>query len=345
MSLHIITCSTLQHPMGTSTAKSARACTGSRKRGSLPRSSWQKGWKSTATTRAKLHQGYGHMNVVQSPFLLLLTTSGWNASGENMPSTWYKWCRNIICACLKRKRKILLTHHQMGLCRQKGATFDAIVPWGGIKWFQHPSPIVPLDQLHQHVKKMYSAKVQHANLPDDSPPLNKAGNKFIKEVMGVFLYLAWAVDSTMLTVLSALTSKQAAPTEKTMQKFLQFLDYSASQEDAIITYWVSNMRLAIHSNALYLSEPRACCRASGHIFMAGTEDIPINNGGVLDILQIVRAVMSSAAEAKLGALFINIKTMVLMHSRKWDTHKLSPQSEPTFPLLLHYSPTKFCQRR
>ncbi len=46
--------------------------------------------------------------------------------------------------------------------------------------------------------------------------------------------------------------------------------------------------------------------------MAGNEDIPINNGAVLNISQIVSAVMSSAAEAKLGALFINAKMAVSM---------------------------------
>jgi hypothetical protein len=53
--------------------------------------------------------------------------------------------------------------------------------------------------------------------------------------MGVFLYLPRAIDSTMLTVLSAHASKQVTPTEKTMQKCLQFLNYAALQEDAIIT--------------------------------------------------------------------------------------------------------------
>jgi hypothetical protein len=81
----------------------------------------------------------------------------------------------------------------------------------------------------------------------------------------------------MLTVLSALASKQVAPTEKTMQKCLQFLDYAASQEDAMVTYQASDMRLAIHSNPSYQSEPKARSRASGHMFMAGTEDIPIYN--------------------------------------------------------------------
>ncbi len=48
------------------------------------------------------------------------------------------------------------------------------------------------------------------------------------------------------------------------------------------------------------------------MFMAGTEEIPINNGAVLNISQIIKTVMSSAAEAKLGALFINAKTAVSM---------------------------------
>ncbi len=169
-----------------------------------------------------------------------------------------------------------------------------------VKWFQHPPPIVLQDQLHQHVKKTYSAKVQHTNLLGDSPPLNKAGKKFIQEVPAVFLYLTQAVDSTMLTMLSAIASAQAAPTEKTMQKCLQFVDYPASQEDAIVTYQARNMRLAIHSDALYLSEPRARSRAGSHMFMAGTEDILINNGAVLNIL--------------LAALFINAKTAVSMQS-------------------------------
>jgi hypothetical protein len=48
------------------------------------------------------------------------------------------------------------------------------------------------------------------------------------------------------------------------------------------------------------------------MFMAGTEDIPINNEVVLNISQIIKAVMSLATEAKLGALFINAKTTVSM---------------------------------
>jgi hypothetical protein len=63
---------------------------------------------------------------------------------------------------------------------------------------------------------------------------------------------------------------------------------------------------------LYLSEPKACSQAGRHMFMASDEDIPTNNGAVLNISQIIRAVMSSAAEVELGTLLINAKTAVTM---------------------------------
>ncbi len=72
------------------------------------------------------------------------------------------------------------------------------------------------------------------------------------------------------------------------------------------------MVLAIHSDASYLSKPKACSRAGGHMFMAGRDNTPTNNGAVPNISQIIRAVMSSAAEVELGALFIKAKTTVSM---------------------------------
>jgi hypothetical protein len=144
------------------------------------------------------------------------------------------------------------------------------------------------------------------------PALDKASKKFIQKVCGVFLYLARAINGGLLPALSLLASQQANPTKKTMELCQQFLDYMATQEDAILTYRASNMVLAIHSNASYLYEPKSCSREGGHMFMAGKDDIPFNNGAVLNILQIIQAVMSYAAEAELGTLFIKAKTTVSM---------------------------------
>jgi hypothetical protein len=150
----------------------------------------------------------------------------------------------------------------------------------------------------------------------------------------------------MLTPISALASKQSAPPEATMEKCLQFLAYAASQEDAILAYKASNMVLAVHSDASYLSEAKARSQARGHLFMAGQEEIPTNNGAVLNISQIIRAVTSSAAEAKFGALFINAKTAVSMR-RTLDElgHPQCehPSKQTTLPHTL-YSPIRSFQR-
>ena len=111
------------------------------------------------------------------------------------------------------------------------------------------------DQPYPHVKPNYGAKKQYSQEDDDSPALNKAGKKIIQEVCGVFLFLARAVNGGLLPALSSLTSQQANPTEKTMVLYKQFLDFMASQEDAVLTYRVSNMVLAIHIDASYLYEP------------------------------------------------------------------------------------------
>jgi hypothetical protein len=138
-----------------------------------------------------------------------------------------------------------------------------------LKHFQHPPPQIQQDNLHPHVKKKYGTKEQFTKPINKTPLLDKAGKKFIQEVTGVFLFLARAVDGTMLTPLSALASEQAAPLEATMEKCLQPLDYVAYQEDAILTYKATNMVLMIHSDASYLSEPKAHSQASRHMLMAG----------------------------------------------------------------------------
>ena len=78
---------------------------------------------------------------------------------------------------------------------------------------------------------------------------------------------------------------------------MTFLDYAASQEEAVITYHASNMVLACHSDASYLSEPGASSRSGGHFFLSSNAAMPSNNGVVLNIAQIIKAVMTSAAEA------------------------------------------------
>jgi hypothetical protein len=126
--------------------------------------------------------------------------------------------------------------------------------------FQYEPPKRKQNQPYPHVPVEYGAKTQFVRPEDDSPLLNKEQKQFIMQVTGVFLYYARAVDGTMLTALRAIVAEQATPTENTLKKCKQFLDYAASQEEAILTFRASDMVLAIHSDASYLNEPKARIR-------------------------------------------------------------------------------------
>jgi hypothetical protein len=116
----------------------------------------------------------------------------------------------------------------------------------------------------------------------------------------------------MLVALNGIRTHQAPPTQRTMERVKQLLDYCASQDEAVLTYHASNMILAIYSDAGYLNETKAQSRVGGHFFFSSDiQNLP-NNGAVLTIAQIIDAVILSAAEAELGALFINAKEAVHM---------------------------------
>ena len=61
--------------------------------------------------------------------------------------------------------------------------------------------------------------------------------------------------------------KSANPTEDTLRQINQLLNYIATQEDAVLTYNVSNMKLVSHSNASYLSKPKSRSRSGGRFFL------------------------------------------------------------------------------
>ena len=77
-----------------------------------------------------------------------------------------------------------------------------------------------------------------------------------------------------------------------------------------MTYHASDMVLACHSDASYLSEPGACSRTGGNFFLSNDATMPENNGAVLNIAQTIKSVMTSAAEAEIGAIFINVREAV-----------------------------------
>jgi hypothetical protein len=137
------------------------------------------------------------------------------------------------------------------------------------------------------------AKKKYTMQESKAPLLEKA-KRFIQQVCGKFLFLGRAVDSPLICQISTITSQSCKLTEDTMRQTLQLLDYLATQEDAVLCCQASNMVLAVHSDASYLSKPKAQSRVGGHFFLSSNITIPPNNGEVLNIAYIIKNIMSLA---------------------------------------------------
>lgn len=72
----------------------------------------------------------------------------------------------------------------------------------------------------------------------------------------------------------------------------------------------SDLVLNIHSDASYLNEPDSRSRVGGHFFLGWLpqNNLPIKLNGTIHVIStILKFVAASAAEAELGALFVNAK--------------------------------------
>ena len=96
------------------------------------------------------------------------------------------------------------------------------------------------------------------------------------------------------------------------------LNYIASNPNSEIQYRASEVQLAIHSGASYLSVYQAKIRASGVHFLSKGPPNPKNiedfapsvNGIILFVCKIVRNIMVSEAEAEYGTIFVNAQIAV-----------------------------------
>jgi hypothetical protein len=116
------------------------------------------------------------------------------------------------------------------------------------------------------------------------------------------------VDTNILKALNSLARQQSKPTATTAQRTDQLLDYLATHPDAVIRYYGSDMILQVHSDASYFNEPDGRSTAGGHYFLG---NLPVDNqpiflnGAIYALCTVLKHIAASAAEAKLGSLFLN----------------------------------------
>ena len=163
-----------------------------------------------------------------------------------------------------------------------------------------------------HIRTSSQSTAKRSNTPKKRtrPPPDHREKEISTIITRIFLYYRGAINSTMLTTIGNIATQQYYPTKNTMRDLYQFLDYAATHPDAIITFHDIDMVLSGHSDVYCLSESKARSRVGSHFSLSKNSSEPPNNGAILTVNQIIKAVMSSAAEADLGALYINFREAI-----------------------------------
>ena len=118
-------------------------------------------------------------------------------------------------------------------------------------------------------------------------------------------------------------------TENTLKKVNHFLDYMVSNPDALVRFYASIMFLNCHSDVSYLTATRGQSRAGIHFFYGSVPNDGCQiflNGAILTNCTILKLVAASAAEAELGALFLNAMEVKML---RLTLHKLVHPQLPT----------------
>jgi hypothetical protein len=172
--------------------------------------------------------------------------------------------------------------------------------------FQHPTPSRPQHAPAKAEPIKYGANIQ-TEKKDTSALVSPKRIKRIQDIVGTFAWYARATDPTMARTLSSIAARQSKATVNLEEEVSHFLDYCASHPNAGVRFMASDMILALHSDASYLSEPDSKSRAAGHFYLSKYKDEIFNNGAVMTLSKIIKHVLSSASEAESAAIFLNCK--------------------------------------
>ena len=115
------------------------------------------------------------------------------------------------------------------------------------------------------------------------------------------------MDNKLLAAINAIGMQQSAATEQTEKAISQLLEYVAMYPNDGTIYRSSGMVLAAHSDAGFNNESTGLSRAGAHIFLSEDDPKLRWNRPILTIAQIIKFVMTSAAEAALGSLYVTAK--------------------------------------
>jgi hypothetical protein len=162
------------------------------------------------------------------------------------------------------------------------------------------------------------------------PLLDKQGTNRIQLISGTFLYYGRACDPCILPALNEIASEQAKPATDTIPKTDMLMDYLHTYPNAVIRYHASDMILKITSDAAYLVQPKARSQVAVHYHLGWLKNSDRVNGAVYVLCQTVKNVVSSAAEAETGKIYIGGKHACPMRAMLEELGHRQPKTGSRF---------------
>ena len=135
----------------------------------------------------------------------------------------------------------------------------------------------------------------------------------MQRVLGCIIYYDRAIDTPLLLALTEIVSEQAKYTKETLAATKKLLDFFATFPNAVIWYAASDMCLWINTDTSFASIRNAHSRVGGlfylslHPFKIPKHYYPPLNVPIFVLCRIIKMILSSAAEAEYGGIFINAK--------------------------------------
>jgi hypothetical protein len=173
--------------------------------------------------------------------------------------------------------------------------------------YHHPMPKRPQFSPHNWTVPAYGQRIQYARLPDAPPPHDISPSQGI---IGTLLYNDRDIDPTLLFLLRSHSSKLSTVTTATLDAVSHLLDYCITHPESTIIYHASDIQLKIQSDESYRSEPNVKSRIGGYFYLGNATDssaTPLANDPLLCHTTVLKHVVSSVAEAEVGAIIVNGK--------------------------------------
>ena len=191
---------------------------------------------------------------------------------------------------------------------------------------------VPSSPYCQHAPHPWKAPTYGRNTAQtpttspSSPLLDKEGTRRIQAIAGTFNFYS-EVDPCIKPALNEIGTVQAAPTEDTNNKVQMLMDYLYYHPNATLRYYASDMILQGEADAAYLALPKARSRAAAWFILGNdptSKPTPMPNAPVYIMCNTLKNVMSSAAEAETGGLFLAAQRACPIRATLEELHHKQP---------------------